>query len=176
MNKLVIATLVSMMLLSGCDNAKNDAVTNTPQGNFSAKVETLSSQNESDIKADLTALNAVINTSNSQSQVLAKKLMEVGPKGDKEALRSILNESKKLLESTNASLFALNLKSGEVQDIRSQVYQGNMLAIKLHDIAEKDGKSEESRNELNQIQQQLIVLQQTVGEKLDKLNSQYKIQ
>lgn len=176
MNKLIVATLLSLVFLSGCDDTKNEPTVNTTQGNFSAKVETLSSQNEGDIKADLTALNAIINTSNSKAVELAQKLMAASKEGDNAAVQNIFKESKELLESTNDSLLALNLKSSELQKIRTDIYQGNMISMKFYDLYAKADKSEDEKKELALLQKQMIALQQTAGAKLDQLNSQYKVQ
>ena len=176
MNKLAIAVLMSIVSLSGCDNAKNEAAVNVTQGNASAKVETLSSQNEGDIKADLTALNAIINTSNSKAIELAQKLMIASKEGDNTAVQNIFKESKELLESTNDSLLALNLKSSELQKIRTEIYQGNMISVKFYDLYAKENKSEDDKKELALLQKQMMALQQSVGTELNQLNLQYKIQ
>jgi len=176
MRKIIVATLFSLTFLSGCNDPKNEVPASITQGNFSAKAETLSTQNEGDIKADLTVVNKIINTSNTKAVELAQQLMEASKKGDSKSLLGIFKESKALLESTNNSLLSLNLKSSELQKIRTDIYQGNIISIKFYDLYAKENKSEDEKKELALLQKQIISLQQLVGKQLDQLNTQYKQQ
>lgn len=174
-NCVAALSLLSLVFISGCDNPKKEPV-NEMSGNFSAKAETLTSNNDADIRTDLTALNFIINTSNTKATGLGQKLIAAGRENDAETIRKILLESNKLLEATNNSLLGLNLKSNEVQKVRLKIYQGNAISIKASDLYMKQNKSDSDKQELLLLQKQKMVLEQSVGVELDELNSQYKMQ
>lgn len=173
MKKYVVAMLLSVTFLFGCDDKKSEAEVD-PQGNFSVKAESLSFQNEADIREDLDKLNSIINVSNSKAGVLSQKLIAAGKAGDGTAIKNILQDSKNLLETTNASLLNLNFKSSEVQKVRISVYQGNVIAEQFYNLYLKDNKSDAEKQEIALLQRKMVVLQQAVGAELDQLNTQYK--
>lgn len=173
MNKLIMAMLLVLVFLSGCDDSKNAPVVNKMDANFLAKEETLSSDNEVDIRADLTALNSIINGYNTKASDLSQKLMAANREGDNDTIENLLKESRKLLESTNKSLLDLNLKSSEIQKIRLDIYHGNRIANNALNLFYKKNKSELEKQELISLQKEVIALQKTVGATLDQLNSQY---
>ncbi|MGV6988066.1 hypothetical protein ACWA5Z_03535 [Testudinibacter sp. P80/BLE/0925] len=176
MKKIVILALAALSLLTGCDNEKNDTAITTSEGNFIAQKETLSSQNDADIRTDLLAINSVVNTSNTKASELNQELVSASKNSDSSAIKVIMGRSKALLESTNNSLFGLKIKSQEVQDIRIGIYQGNMISIKLYELYLKDNQTDKDKEEIELLQRQMVELQQSIGSKLDQLNSQYKVQ
>lgn len=176
MRKLIIATLLALVFLSGCDEAKNDPVVNETFGNFSAKAEEPSSDNKVDIQFDLIELNYIVNKFNTESINLSRKLITASREGDNYAIVYLLKESKKLTESTSKSLLYLNLKSSEIQKIRLDIYKGNEISIKVYDLYAKENKSDAEKQEFVLLKKQMVSLQKTVGSALDQINSQYKVQ
>lgn len=168
MSKFLTALLASALLLSGCDEAPTAAA-----GNMAAKPDTLSVQSDADIRTDLDVLNPVINTANSSAVGVRDELVKLGRNGDKAAINAAMTKSKAMFESANASLSALALKSSEVQQLRLDIYQGNMLAIKLHELYLKPDASAEDKKEMALLQRQSLVLQKQAGDKLDALNAKY---
>lgn len=168
--KILLVTF-PLLALAACDDGKTP--TSPAVGNLTAKAESLSAQNDADIRADLTALNAIINPANSKAVAFKDALLRAGQRGDKAAMNSLMQQSKALLETTNQSLTALNMKSREVQEVRINILQGNMLAIKLHDFYLNGDLSAESQKEISRLQKQSITLLQSVGARLDALNAQY---
>ncbi|MEM8060126.1 hypothetical protein Q4R27_15855 [Morganella morganii subsp. sibonii] len=176
MKKIVISALASLLLLSGCDNAKTEAVTTSGEGNFAAQKETLSSQNEADVRTDLLAINSVVNASNSKASELNNELVAASKNRDSSAVKAIIGRSKELLESTNNSLLGLKIKSQEIQEIRLGIYQGNMISIKFYELYSKENPSDKDKEEMELLKKQMVALQKSIGGKLDQLNSQYKVQ
>lgn len=176
MKKIVISAFTCVLLLAGCDNANNETTPVSGAGNFSAKKETLSLQNEADIRADLSEVNPVINGSNTKSVELGRELIAASKNNDNVKINDIFGRTKVLLEATNKSLLALNIKSQEVQEIRLGIYQGNMLSIKFYDLFVKENKTDKETEELNLLKKQMMALQTSIGGKLNQLNSQYKTQ
>lgn len=173
MKKLTLCAAALAFILAGCDGQTTATNSSASAGNFTAKQETLSSANAADIKADLAALNDVVNSANSESISLREDLMKANSNSDKAAAASVLKKSQSLQESTNAKLIALTLKSQEVQGLRLKIVEGNMKAIAMAKIATKDTLSDADRKELSLLGKQSVALQMQAGTLLDKLNSEY---
>lgn len=174
MKKMLVSAFACVLFLAGCDNASNGSVSD--EGNFMVKKETLSLQNEKDIRADLSKVNPIINRSNSKAVELNRELITASKNNDNAKINTIFRENKESLESTNKSLFALTIKSQEVQEVRLGIYQGNMLSIKFYDLFAKENKSDKEKEEVNLMKKQMIALQTSIGGKLNQLNSQYQTQ
>lgn len=175
MKKIIITiSLSAFLFLTGFHNA--NASSPLRGGNIGAKAESLSTQNTDDIKSDLVSLNAIINSSNTKAEELRNEMAEPGTNSNQSKIKTILEKSKALLESTNQSLLNLTLKSQEVQKIRLEIYQGNALFIRFYELYFKENKTEEDKQELAQLQRQAGALQSSVGKELDALNSEYNIQ
>lgn len=172
MKKIVTSALISALIfLSGCNDAKNETVLS--DGNFAAKNESLSSQSERDIREDLSAINALINTFNTKAIEINRELVSAHRNSDSSAIKNSMEKSKKLLGSTNNALHGLKIKSQEVQDIRLGTYQGNMLTMKFYELSLKETPSSKEKEESELLKRQIIALQQSIGGKLDQLNLQY---
>lgn len=175
MKKIItIVTLSAFFMLTGCDESKTEPSTN--DGNKAATIEPSATQNNDGIKADLVALNSIINSSNSKAAMLGNELNEASKEGNQSALKTILDKSKALLETTNQSLNDLTLKNPQVQEIKTGIYQGNMLLIKFYDLYVKEDKTPAENAELAKLQQQAMTSLQSIGTKLNQLNAEYQVQ
>lgn len=70
----------------------------------------MSSNNKADIKADLTALNAIVNASNDAAVKMKNEMLNAAQKQDKKALEAVLENAKANMEKANQQLVALNVK------------------------------------------------------------------
>jgi len=170
MQKKYIPVLLVFLLISGCDNADNHT---NASSTMAAKTNTLSLQNASDISSDLKLINPILNHSNSDAMTIRTSLSQAMRDHDKELIKSILSKNKKLLETTNSSLAAVNIKSQEVEKIRTDIIDGNKVSIKLQDLFSKQELTLEDKNEIALLQKQSITMQKKVGQELDSLNTKY---
>lgn len=165
-----VAALV--LVLVGCDE-KNTVKQNVAEGNFTAKQEVLSSNNKADIKADLTALNAIVNASNDAAVEMKNEMLNTAQKQDPKALAAVLENAKANMDKANQQLVALNIKSKEIQDIRVRMVAGNKMATQLIEMSKKGAAlSDEERNELMLLQKKSVAMQMDVGQQLDKFNKE----
>ena len=170
MQNIYIPILALFLLLSGC----NDSNTQTDvSSNFATKAELLPLQSEPDILSDLNLINPILNKSNTEAIATRSSLSKAAQSDNKKGIKLLLSKSQQSLESTNKSLIALNLKSQEVQKIRVSIINGNMIAIKIHNIMLKDEKTAEDLKEINLLSKQSMTLQQNIGNELDSLNKKY---
>lgn len=169
---VIFATLI--LALVGCDD-KNAAKPSGLEGNFTAKQETLSSNNKADIKADLTALNAIINASNSSALKMREELLKAAKNKDQAALKKIIESTTGSIQKTNEQLMGLTINSKEIQDLRAKIVAGNQTAAQLVELTKKGSKlSEQERKEMALLQKQSMAMQAEYGPLLDKLNKEYK--
>ncbi|WP_392551530.1 hypothetical protein RHO13_01250 [Orbus wheelerorum] len=170
MQKKSIPLLLLCLFIVGCDNADNH--TNT-SSKLTSSVNSLSLQNEADIRTDLKLINTIINNSNNEAITIRNSLSQAMQNHDKESIKSVIAKSKKLLETTNSSLAAMNIKSQEVEKVRTGIIDGNNLALKLQEISSKTELTSEDKNEIALLQKQSIEIQKKVGQELDSLNKSY---
>lgn len=171
MKKIYTPLLALFLFISGCNDSNNQASTS---GNFTTKAELLSSQNESDIRADLSLINPILNSANSTAMTTRSLLSEASRTGNKKEVKSLLLKSKTTLEALNNQLIALDIKSQEIQKVRTNIVNGNMITIKLYNLIIKDKRTPEEITEMGLLNRQSIALQKSVGEELDRLNAKYK--
>lgn len=133
----------------------------------------MSSNNKADIKADLTALNAIVNASNDAAVKMKNEMLNAAQKQDKKALEALLENAKANMEKANQQLVALNIKSKEIQGIRVKIVAGNKMATQLIEMSKKGASlSDEERNEVMLLQKQSVAMQMDVGQQLDKFNKE----
>lgn len=171
MKKIYIPALALFLLISGCNDS---TPTTSTSGNFATKAEQLPAQNETAIRADLNLINPILNKANSKAIATRNELAQAIKNDNKEEVKSIFSKSKQSLETTNSALLSLNMQSQEVQKIRTNVINGNMIAIQLHDLALKEEKTAEDKKEMMLLSKRLVALQKTTGTELDNLNTKYK--
>lgn len=166
----VVATLI--LALVGCDE-KNVVKQDVSEGNFTAKQETLSSNNKADIKADLTVLNAVVNASNDAAVKMRRDMQNAAQRQDQNVLKTTLENAKANIDKTNQQLIVLNIKSKEIQSIRVRIVAGNKMAAQLIEMSKKGANlSDEERNELMLLQKKSVAMQMDVGQEIDKYNKE----
>lgn len=173
MQRIYIFILFLLLILSGCNDSDNN--TKNVSGNFTTKAELLPTQDEVSIRSDLNLINPILNKSNSEAAANRNSISEAMKKGDPKEVKSIFSKSKQSLENANDSLMSLNLKSQEVQKIRVNIINGNMIAIKIHDLMLKDQPTPENSKEIALLGKQLMALQQNAGSTLDALNKKYNV-
>lgn len=171
MKKLYIPLFIVFLLISGCNDSATQA---SASGNFATKAEELPAQNESAIRADLKLINPILNKANSEAIASSKLLSEAFKSGNKEEVKSLLSKTKKFLEATNDSLMALNMQSQELQKIRTNIINGNMMAIKLNGLVLKDDETEEDKSEMTLLAKQLKAIHLATSSELDDFNAKYK--
>lgn len=158
--KLYIPLFIVFLLISGCNDSATQA---SASGNFATKAEELPAQNESAIRADLKLINPILNKAYSEAIASSKLLSEAFKSGNKEEV-----------EATNDSLMALNMQSQELQKIRTNIINGNMMAIKLNGLVLKDDETEEDKSEMTLLAKQLKAIQLATSSELDDFNAKYK--
>ncbi|MBC3381121.1 hypothetical protein H8I69_18535 [Serratia fonticola] len=167
---LVVATLV--FALVGCDE-KHTVKQTISEGNFTAKQEALSSGNKADIKADLAALNAIVNASNSAAVKMKSEMFNAAQKQDQNALKAVLESAKANIEKANQQLVALNIKSKEIQGIRVKMVAGNKMAAELIEMSKKGASlSDEEKSEMMSLQKKSVAMQMDVGQQLNEFNKE----
>ena len=169
---------VMLLLLAGCDNedtkSKDTASVSTSvqSGNWQIKPGKLSSANDEDIKADLALLNPVINKSNSENSRLLTEINKV--KNDPEKIKDILLKNFENQSAIEDEIMGLTFKSGELQDIRTQIISNIMLTKKMYDAVKKpDFDLTKPGDEFKKLSAQSFQIQQQIGMALDKLNQEY---
>lgn len=66
------------------------------------------------------------------------------------------------------------MQSQELQKIRTNIINGNMMAIKFNDLVLKDDKTEEDKSEMTLLAKQLKAIQLATSSELDDFNAKYK--
>ncbi|OBU11925.1 hypothetical protein [Morganella psychrotolerans] len=170
---------IMLLLLAGCDNedtkpkdTASSVSASVQAGNWQVKPGKLSSANAEDIKADLALLNAIINKSNSENSRLLAEINKV--KNDAEKVKEILLKNFENQSAIEGEIMRLTFKSGEVQDIRTQIISNIMLTKRMYDAVKKpDFDLTNSGDEFKQLSAQSFQMQQQIGMALDKLNQEY---
>lgn len=183
MNKLFLVPLATLILTTtACSDKKNTSTNsakttetttnNTAQGNWKAKANELSSANATDIKADLIQLNQIINHSNIKAIELRDEASKAKNAPDK--IKKILVKSHDIQAEVQQQIMGLNLKSQEVQNIRTQMIDNLMTASKLFDLSmASDFNMTSPSEDFKQLTQRSMAIQQKIAMKLDALNTQY---
>ena len=146
--------------------------TATAQGNWQAKANTLSTANASDIKSDLTALNQTTNKANSAALKLRDDAQKAA--NDPEKIKHVLKESNDLQNDLQKQIMNLNLKSSEVQNIRTQMIDNLMTSNQLYALSTRpDFSLDAPSEEFMQLSKRSMAMQQKIGADLDALNAKY---
>lgn len=115
-----------------------------------------------------------MNKANSEALNAQQALSEAAKSGNKDEVKSLLSKAKKLLEEANNSLLGLTLQSQELQKLRTDIINGNMIAIQLNDFALKEKRTAEDMEEMKLLTKRMAVLLKTAGAELESLNAKYK--
>lgn len=171
----------SSLLFIGCSDKKSNTEQNqqtqktdttSSTGNWQAKNSELSTANATDIKSDLAQLNKITNQSNSQALQLREQAQSVA--SDPQKLKVVLNRSNDIQKEFQQKLMGLQLKSSEVQNIRTQMIDNLLTSQKLYEFSTAPNFDMKVPNEeFKQLSMRTIAIQQKVSTELDVLNKQY---
>ena len=180
-NKILLTSFISAsLILTACTEKKTtdstqksaEAQPSVSSGNWQAKASELSSINGTDIKADLTQLNLIVNQSNHQATQLRDEAQSLAQDPDK--LKAVLSQSNDIQKQTQEQIMGLMLKSAEVQDIRTQMIDSLMISQKLFELSTATGFNMTApSDEFKQLAQRSMATQQKISAELDALNRQY---
>ncbi len=170
MKKIICILILSLTLLACSDNKPTDPQKTT---STSDQKTALTSGNSENIKSDLQTLNTLVNSYNSKAIELRKQA--AGTTQNSNNSKETMSQIQNLLNEHNDALFKMALKSKEINELRNQILDGNMRSINLMELATKENPSEQEKKDMQLQQKQIQALQQTVGDKLDQLNSEYNL-
>ncbi len=178
---LVTSILSSSTILVGCSDKKSDTTQtqqvehtalSTPPGNWQTQASELSSAQAKDIKADLAQLNQITNQSNTQALKLRQQAQSAA--SDPQKLKDVLSQSNNIQKEFQQKLMRLQLKSSEVQTIRTQMMDNLLSSQKLYELsATPNFDLNTPTEEFKQLSMRTIAIQQKVSAELDALNKQY---
>lgn len=169
---LLIPLTAAILMTAGCDKKPSAEAAAETSGNWQIKADSLSKANPADIKADLTLLNEVTNTTNADALALRDEVLKAGT--DQEKIKDVLSKSNDLQEKVKEKIMAMNLKSAEVQNIRTQMIDNLMTSEKLYDISTASNFNMQApTEEFIQLSQRSVAIQQKLGSELNALNAQY---
>ncbi len=181
-NKILFTSILSSsILLIGCSDKKSNTEQNqqtkessstSSTGNWQAKASELSSANAMDIKSDLAQLNQITNQSNSQALQLREQAQAAA--SDPQKLKEVLSHSNDIQKEFQQKLMGLQLKSSEIQNIRTQMIDNLLTSQKLYELSTVPNFDMKAPSkEFKQLSMRTIAIQQKVGAELDGLNKQY---
>ena len=117
-------------------------------------------------------LNQIINHSNIKAIELRDEASKAKNAPDK--IKKILVKSHDIQAEVQQQIMGLNLKSQEVQNIRTQMIDNLMTASKLFDLSmASDFNMTSPSEDFKQLTQRSMAIQQKIAMKLDALNTQY---
>lgn len=169
-----------VLFISACSDNKSTLTENTKntenpavaQGNWQAKKETLSTNDATDIQADLAALTQITNHANSEGLKLRTAVNNAI--NDPQQMQTLFKSGSELQRKTKDQIMALNLKSAEVQNIRTLMIDNLMTTGKMYDLAlGQDFDIKKPSAEFVQLSQRSIQMQNKISTDLDQLTAQY---
>lgn len=179
-NKVLLTSLISSsILLTACSDKKNNTEqsksseqSTSTQGNWQAKSSELSSANTNDIKSDLTQLNKITNSANSKGLALREEAQNAA--NDPAKVKDVLAKSQAIQKELQQEIMGLNLKSAEVQNIRTQMIDNLLTSEKLYELSTAANFNLSAPTpEFTQLSQRSMAIQQKIGTELNELNSKY---
>lgn len=142
------------------------------KGNWQAKAADLSTDNAADIKADLAALNPIVNQSNEKGIAIIKEVRAA--QNDQAKVKTLLGQSMSTQIETEQKLLDLNLKSAEVQGIRTQMIDSAFTAKKLFEMLNKPTFDMAKPDaEFQALTKRSMAIQQRIGLELNALNQKH---
>lgn len=155
MKKLLIATLcATAFTLTACDKKPADSNTST------AAAVSLSSNNISDMKADLERIETLSASKANEALDYQKKIVEAATQGSETAVKDVIGNLKTFMEGFNTELSALKIQSSEVDAIRKKMIEANQHNLELSESATAANpdadKITELTNKSTELQKELI--------------------
>lgn len=182
--KLILFPLTALSLfIAACSenktpteqSAKNTATeikTEIAQGNWKTKPAELSSNIAADIQADLAAINQIINSMNSRAVSLRKQAENLV--NDPTKISETFKSAHDLQEQVKTQIMALNLKSAEVQQLRTNMLDNLMTADQLYQLSTAADFNPQAPSEaFRQLTQRSAAIEQKIATELDALNQKY---
>ena len=153
-------------------NTTTTATATDSQGNWQAKPAELSSANAADIKADLTLLNQSMQAPNTQALQLIEESKQAA--NDPAKLKQLMEKSNDIQKQIHQTIMGLNLKSSEVQSIRTQMIDNLMTTQKLYELSSVPSFNMHApTEEVQQLSQRSMAIQQKIATELSTLTQKY---
>jgi len=171
MKKLLIATLcVSAFALTACDKKPADASTASAENKSAVATVALSTNNVADIKHDLTAIQTISTAKAKEALDFQTEVMQAAQKGDKNALKTVVDKMKIYVEGFNKALDDIAVKSSEVSAIREKMKQVNLLGVEMSELGLSGTPDQQKIMDLQkkgtELQQSLLTEMQTLQAKV----------
>ena len=135
MKKLLLATLcVSAFALTACDKKPADASASGTDSKPTAAAVSLSTNNVADIKDDLMAIQSISTAKAKEALNFQTEVMQAAQKGDKEALKGVIDKMKTYVDGFNKDLDGIAIKSSEVASVRDKMKESNKLGVEMSEL------------------------------------------
>lgn len=169
MKKVLLATLcASVFALTACDKKPADANSSATESKPVATTATLSSDNAADIKSDLTQVQTLFSTKNSEAAAFQTEVRQATQKGDKAALQGVVGKMKTYVNGFNKELDGLALKSSEVVSVREKIKEANNLGVEMSEASIANSPDPEK---LKQLQNKGIEMQKSLMAEMQALQT-----
>lgn len=162
MKKLLLASLcMATVTLTACDKKPHDAAAPASGSSSTSQpaATSFSTGKAADIKSDLMLIQNMSTTKAKEALTFQSEVTQAAQKGDKAALQGIVGKMKTYVDSFNADLDALSLKSSEVDSVRKKMKESNNLGVEL---SEAGLSSTPDMNKITELQKKATELQQSL--------------
>ena len=180
MKKLTLLALVaSMAAFTACSKP----VTEVKQGESAATAQVskpvkLSTDNPTDIQADIDKLQAYGATQEQKSQELGQSMEAAMQEKNKAEIDKLFKELKAFVGKSNKELRAIELKSSEVNELRKKMIENSLISIEMSELVMQTDpekldieKVKPLQEKAMKAQQELITLSQAIYAKIEGANS-----
>ena len=172
MKKLLLATLcASAFALTACDKKPADATTSGADTKPVAAAVSLSTNNLADIKSDFTAIQAISVEKSKEALTFQTDVMQAAQKGDKDALKGVVEKMKTYVDGFNKDLDGLAIKSSEVASVRDKMKEANKLGVEMSEAGLAGSPDPQKIMELQkkgtELQQSLMTEMQALQAKIN---------
>ena len=180
MKKLTLLALVaSMAAFTACSKP----VTEVKQGESAATAQVskpvkLSTDNPTDIQADIDKLQAYGATQEPKSRELGQRMEAAMQQKNKAEIDKLFPELKAFVETSNKELRAIELKSSEANELREKMIENSLISIEMSEVVIQTDpekldieKVKPLQEKAMKAQQELITLSQAIYAKIEGANS-----
>ena len=180
MKKLTLLALVaSMAAFTACSKP----VTEVKQGESAATAQAakpakLSTDNPTDIQADIDKLQAYGATQEPKSRELGQRMEAAMQEKNKAEIDKLFLELKAFVETSNKELRAIELKSSEANELREKMIENSLISIEMSEVVIQTDpekldieKVKPLQEKAMKAQQELITLSQAIYAKIEGANS-----
>ena len=180
MKKLTLLALVaSMAAFTACSKP----VTEVKQGENAATAQVakpakLSTDNPTDIQADIDKLQAYGATQEPKSRELGQRMEAAMQEKNKAEIDKLFPELKAFVETSNKELRAIELKSSEANKLREKMIENSLISIEMSEVVIQTDpekldieKVKPLQEKAMKAQQELITLSQAIYAKIEGANS-----